>query len=110
MAVWIPVQCIHCHSTEVVKSGKSAEGKQRYRCQNDDCPYTTFIRDYTYSGCLQDVKQQIGEMALKGSGIRDIARVLDISTDTVIKELKNKPQPGQSAFSNPSSESGLSQV
>jgi len=102
MAVWIPVQCIHCQSTEVVKSGKSAEGKQRYRCQNGDCPYTTFIRDYTYSGCLQDVKQKIVEMALNGSGIRDIAQVLNISTDTVIKELKNKSQLGQSAVNNSS--------
>ncbi len=29
MAVWIPVQCILCHSIEVVKNGQSAEGKQQ---------------------------------------------------------------------------------
>ena len=92
MTVWIPVQCIHCHSTEVVKNGKSAEGKQRYRCQNDECPYTTFIRDYSYPGRLKSVKQQIVEMTLNGSGVRDIARVLHVSTNTVINELKKRPQ------------------
>ena len=91
MTVWIPVHCIHCHSSEVVKHGKSAEGKQRYRCQNDDCPFTTFILDYSYPGRLKEVKQQIVEMTLNGSGVRDIARVLHISTDTVINELKKRP-------------------
>jgi len=37
------------------------------------------------------VKQQIVDMALNGSGIRDTARVLHVSTNTVIKELKKAP-------------------
>lgn len=105
MTVWIPVQCIHCHSANVVKNGKSAEGKQRYRCQNDDCPYTTFILDYTYSGRLKEVKQKIVEMTLNGSGIRDIARVMQVSTATVINELKKRPPTESSqpqASGNPS--------
>jgi transposase-like protein len=44
--------------------------------------------NYTYRGRLPEVKQQIGEMAINGSGIRDTARVLKISTSTVIGELK----------------------
>ena len=36
------------------------------------------------------VKEQIVDMALNGSGIRDTARVLYISTSTVIKELKKR--------------------
>jgi len=32
MTVWLPVECPHCQSTEVVKHGKSVVGKQRYRC------------------------------------------------------------------------------
>ena len=103
MAVWLPVQCPHCHSTEVIKNGKSAEGKQRYRCQNSDCPYRTFILNQTYPGRTKQVKQhgscftwgdpktalpQIVEMTLNGSGVRDIARVLRVSPTTVIQELK----------------------
>jgi insertion element IS1 protein InsB len=43
---------------------------------------------YSYQGRLPEVKTQIIEMALNGSGIRDTARVLKISPSTVIAELK----------------------
>jgi transposase-like protein len=72
------------------KNGKSAEKNQRYLRQNDDCPYTTFILDHSYAGRSRAVKQQIIEMTLNGSGVRDIARVLNISPTTVIEELKKK--------------------
>ncbi|QBQ54399.1 hypothetical protein E3U44_07655 [Nitrosococcus wardiae] len=39
---------------------------------------------------MPQVKQQIIEMALNGSGIRDMARVLEISPCTVFMELKKK--------------------
>ncbi len=91
MAVWLSVQCLHCHSTEVTKNGKSAEGKQRYRCHNPDCPHRTFTLDSAYPGRTRQIKQQIVEMTLNGSGVRDIARVLHVSPMTVIQELK-KPR------------------
>jgi transposase-like protein len=94
MAVWLSVQCPHCHSEEVIKNGKSAEGKQRYRCQNENCPDRTFILNQSYPGRTRQVKQQIVEMALNGSGVRDIARVLRISPTTVIQVLK-KTQTSQ---------------
>ena len=98
MTVWLPVECPQCHSTEVVKHGKSAVGKQRYRCQNSNCPYRTFVLTQTYPGRTREVKQQIVEMTLNGSGVRDIARVLHISPTTVIQELKKtrSPQTSQS--------------
>ncbi len=37
-------------------------------------------------GYLPEVKQQICDMAINGSGIRDTARVLKISPTTVIEE------------------------
>nr|WP_166805047.1 IS1-like element transposase [Nitrosococcus wardiae] len=43
-----------------------------------------------YKGRLPQVKQQIIEMALNGSGIRETARVLEISPHTVLKELKKR--------------------
>jgi insertion element IS1 protein InsB len=54
------------------------------------CPVHShsFVLEYSYRGCLPNVKQQIGEMAINGSGIRDTARVLKISPTTVIEELK----------------------
>ena len=83
-----PVCCPTCHSPDVIKNGKSNEGKQRYRCRNSDCARASFILDYTYRGYLPEVKQQSSDMAMNGSGIRDTARVLKISPTTVIEELK----------------------
>ncbi|WNZ43365.1 IS1-like element transposase [Leptolyngbya boryana CZ1] len=85
-----PVCCPSCNSPNVVKNGKSDEGKQRYRCRNADCSRRSFIRDYSYRGYLPEVKQQISDMAVNGSGIRDTARVLKISPTTVIEELKKR--------------------
>jgi insertion element IS1 protein InsB len=48
----------------------------------------TFLLDYPYNGHLPEVKSQIVDMALNGSGIRDTARVLRVSPHTVIRELK----------------------
>jgi len=48
------------------------------------------LLDYCNRGCLPEVKQQIIDMSLNASGVRDTARVLRISTDTVLNELKKK--------------------
>ena len=85
-----PVLCPSCQSSDVVKHGSSAEGKTRYRCRNQDCERCTFILNYTYRSYLPEVKQQIADMAVNGSGIRDTARVLKISPTTVIEELKKR--------------------
>jgi transposase-like protein len=90
MTVWIAVVCPDCNSTDVVKNGKTPQRKQRYLCQNQECPRRTFIIDYTHDGYKPEVKQKITEMAVNGSGIRDTARVLSISTHTVMKELKKR--------------------
>ncbi len=62
MTVWVAIESPHCHRTEVTKYGKSPVGKQRYRCQNADCPYRTFVLTQTYPGRTREVKQQIVEM------------------------------------------------
>jgi transposase-like protein len=88
--VLIPVRCPYCHSDVVIKGGKTDTGKQRYRCQNAVCSHRSFLRDPAYKGRLPAIKQQVIDMSLNGSGIRDIARVLQISPTTVINELKKK--------------------
>jgi insertion element IS1 protein InsB len=88
-----PVPCPSCHSIDVYRHGRSAEGKSRYRCLNPDCQRSTFILNYSYNGHLPEVKQQVVEMALNGSGIRDTARVLKISPYTVIETLKKSARP-----------------
>ena len=62
------------HNPEVIKSGKSNEGKQRYRYRHRDCSRASFIFDYTDRGHVPEVKDQVSELAMNGSGIGDTAR------------------------------------
>ena len=84
------VVCPYCQGGQVGKRGKTDTGKQRYRCHNSACAHQSFLLDSADKGRLPEIKQQIVEMSLNGSGIRDTARVLQISTATVIQELKKK--------------------
>jgi len=83
-----PVHCPIYNRTDIVKRGKTAEGKQRYKCRNFECTRHSFVLEYSYRGYLPQVTQQIFEMALNGSGIRNTAQVLKINPTTVIEELK----------------------
>ena len=91
------IKCPHCQSEAVVKYGKTSNGKERFRCQQRTECGRTFVRSYAYPGCLPTVKQQIVDMTLNGSGIRDIARVLHVGSNTVLRELKKSRRavPGQ---------------
>ena len=86
--VYVPVQCPHCQSTEVIKAGKQANGTQRYQCQNGQCARRIFLLQYQDRGRIPEIRCQVVDMALNGSGIRDTARVLRISPTTVIAVLK----------------------
>jgi transposase-like protein len=77
------LHCPYCQGIDIVKHGLSPEGKQRYRCR-------TCLLDYSYAGQSPEVKQQIVDMAMNASGIRDTARVLHVSPITVINELKKR--------------------
>jgi insertion element IS1 protein InsB len=87
--VLMPVRCPQCHSDQVIKGGVTKAGKQRYRCQHANCSRYSFVLDPSYQGHVPEVKEQIIDMALNGSGVRDTARVLKISP-TTINELKKR--------------------
>jgi transposase-like protein len=84
------LHCPHCQGTDIVRHGTTRQGKQRYRCREQRCAGRTFLLEYAYAGQSPDVKQQIIDMAMNASGIRDTARVLHVSPTTVIKELKKR--------------------
>ena len=86
--VSVPVQCPHCQSTEVIKAGKQANGVQRYQCQNGQCERRIFLLHYQNRARVPEVRRQVVEMAINGSGVRDTARVLRISPTTVFDVLK----------------------
>ena len=89
--VSVPVHCPYCHSSEIIKAGKQANGTQRYQCQNGRCARRIFLLQYRDRGRVPEVRRQVVDMALNGSGIRDTARVLRISLTTVIAVLKKSP-------------------
>lgn len=74
--------CIHCNS-KCVKNG-SAYGKQRYLCKS--CK-KTFVDSYTYQAYSTDTNCNIKEHLKEGCGIRNIARLLKLSTTTVLKRI-----------------------
>ena len=85
------LHCPYCQGTDIVRHGTTSEGKQRYRCRA--CLLgrgRTFLLEYSYAGQSPEVKQQIIDMALNASGIRDTAQVLHVSPTTVMKELKKR--------------------
>ena len=91
--VSVPVQCPYCQNTEVIKAGKQANGTQRYQCQNGRCTRRIFLLQYQDRGRIPDIRRQVVDLAINGSGVRDTARVLQISTATVIQEMKKKSRP-----------------
>lgn len=88
--VVVSVKCPACKKDNVIKFGVNSAGKQRYQCKNNRCDKNTFLLNYSRNGDLPEIKQKIIDMALNGSGIRDTARVLGVSMNTVISELKKK--------------------
>ncbi len=84
------LHCPSCQGTDIVRHGKTPQGKQRYRCRQCLDRGRTCLLDYSYPGHSSSIKEQMVEMAMNASGIRDTARVLHVSPTTVIKELKKR--------------------
>lgn len=83
------VACPRCSSLNVKKNGITAQHKQRYRCK--DCG-RQFITDYTYQAYKAEVRSLVLPMTMNGSGIRDTSRVLRVSTNTVLRLIRNAAQ------------------
>jgi insertion element IS1 protein InsB len=79
------ITCPRCSRGNVIKHGTTRAGKQRYRCRR--CR-RQFITDYTNRGHDPEVRRLIVPLSLNGCGIRDISRVLGVSTNTVLKLLR----------------------
>ena len=84
------LHCPYCQGTDIVRHGMTPEGKQQYRCRACPDRGRTFLLEYAYAGQSPAVKQQIVDMTMNASGIRDTARVLHVSPTTVLKELKKR--------------------
>lgn len=78
--------CPYCQALdEVFRRGKTPDGRQRYRCA---ACRRTFQLVYRHQVRQAGTRAKIEDMALNGSGVRDTARVLGISPQTGMSELK----------------------
>jgi transposase-like protein len=86
--VTITVSCRYCaNQDQVRRKGVSPTGNQRYKCE---ACQRSFQLDYAKRAYQIGIKEQVIDMALNGSGIRDTARVLKINMNTVMSTLKKK--------------------
>jgi insertion element IS1 protein InsB len=76
------LQCRHCKGYGI-KYGKTNAGKQRYKCSG--CS-KTFIEGYSNNSYTVP-DSLISTLLKEGCGIRSMARVLQISTTTVLKRI-----------------------
>jgi transposase-like protein len=83
------ISCPYCNCNDLQKNGIRKTGVQRWRCKT--C-FKNFQLTYLYNACKPGIKEQITEMTLNGSGVRDIGRNLKINKNTVISALKKKRQ------------------
>ena len=86
--VTITISCRYCGNQDKVRrKGLSTNGHQRYKCEA--CS-RTFQLDYAKRAYQPGIKEQVIDMALNGSGVRDTARVLKINMNTVMSTIKKK--------------------
>jgi transposase-like protein len=80
------LHCPHCHGTDIVRHGKTPQGKQRCRCRETACQGGTFLLEYSYPGQSPHIKAQIVDMAMNASGIRDTAQTAGAPDDLLFKD------------------------
>ncbi|MFB3386617.1 IS1 family transposase [Flavobacterium sp. LAR06] len=77
------IKCNFCNGT-CIKNGFQSNGIQRYKCCV--CQKRQQI-DYRYNAYKRDINQEIVLFTKEGLGIRSTARILKISTTTLLKRI-----------------------
>lgn len=76
--------CVHCKSKHIVKNGFTKTKKQQYYCKS--CG-KRFLDYYSYHAYGLNVNNLIVAMTKEGLGIRSTARLLQLSTTTLLKRI-----------------------
>ncbi|MDO9270655.1 MAG: IS1 family transposase [Methylobacter sp.] len=64
MICYQEITCPACGGNDIMKSGRSAAGTQRYHCRNPDCTTKTFMLAYRYKACEPGIKEQVMDMSI----------------------------------------------
>ena len=70
--------------------GKHRKASNAIAAASDRMPRRYLSAGVFLSRSIPPIKEQIVDMAMNASGIRDTSRVLHVSPTTVIKELKKR--------------------
>ena len=76
--------CKNCYSKNIIKNGNTKTKKQQYICKN--CK-KRFIEFYSYKAYHKNINSKIIQLTKEGLGIRSTARVLNISTTTLLRRI-----------------------
>lgn len=78
------MNCPKCKEQKVIKNGRTKNNKQQYYCKM--CSHR-FIEYYTNQACKLDINEKIIQLTKEGLGLRSTARILEISTTTLLKRI-----------------------
>ncbi len=76
--------CSSCYSKNTIKNGATKTKKQQYICKNCN---KRFIDFYSYKAYKKNINSKIIQLTKEGLGIRRTARVLRISTTTLLRRI-----------------------
>jgi transposase-like protein len=79
------VSCSHCQSTEIVRNGATADGRQRYRCRTCGRRSTADPRP---NGYPEEQRELILRAYQERSSLRGLTRTFGVSRNTVTSWLK----------------------
>ena len=77
--------CYQCNSGDIVKKGKSAKGKQKYKCKN--C-LSILTDDREKERLTKEEKLMIDKIFKEGNSLRSIGRIIDRPFETVRNYVK----------------------
>jgi transposase-like protein len=87
--VTLPVSCPHCQGTDVIRYGKTPDGRQRFCCRLCRRRSTADPRPSGYSAAEQEL---ILRACQERSSLRGIARTFGVARNTVANWMKKKPR------------------
>ena len=85
--VTIAVSCCHCQSTNLVRNGKTPDGRQRFRCHDCQRRSTADPRPNGYPEAQRDL---ILRASQERASLRGVARTFGVARNTVARWLKKK--------------------
>ena len=85
--ITITLQCRHCGSEQLVRDGRTANGKQRYWCRACDRSSRANPQNQGYT---EEEQEQILAAYEERSSLRGLERVFGVSRKTVSTWLKKK--------------------